>query len=172
VVITGAAGLIGRSIGPMLPEQWRVTCTDLVAAKGMDRLDVTDVGACRRAFEGADAVVHLAAVPDPEASWEQLGGPNVEGTVAVAQATVDSGVPRLVLASRLQAVSALPPAVQRRASDPPRPANLYGATKAFAEAVGSWVLRAAPRRWSRCESATSASTSHRTTRRRVTARRG
>lgn len=138
--MTGAAGLIGRSIRPMLPEQWRVTWTDLEAAKGIDPLDVTDVGTCRRAFEGADAVVHLAAVPDPEASWEQLRGPNVEGAVAVAQAAIDCGVPRLVLASSLQAVSAPPPTVQRRASDPPRPANLYGATKAFAEAIGSWVV--------------------------------
>jgi nucleoside-diphosphate-sugar epimerase len=123
----------------MLPAQWRVTRTDLEAGAGVDRLDVTDVGACRRAFEGADAVVHLAAVPDPDASWEQLRGPNVEGTVAVAQATVDCRVARLVLASSLQAVSAPPPTQQRRESDAPRPANLYGATKAFAEAVGSWV---------------------------------
>jgi nucleoside-diphosphate-sugar epimerase len=28
---------------------------------------------------------------------------------------------------------------QVRSSDPPRPANLYGATKGWAEAVGSWV---------------------------------
>jgi nucleoside-diphosphate-sugar epimerase len=44
-----------------------------------------------------------------------------------------------VLASSLQAVSATPSGTQIRATDPPRPANLYGATKAWAEALGSWV---------------------------------
>ena len=44
-----------------------------------------------------------------------------------------------MLASSQQAVSAYPDTLQRRAEDPPRPANLYGATKAWAEALGSWV---------------------------------
>jgi uronate dehydrogenase len=52
------------------------------------------------------------------------------------------GVRRLVLASSLQAVSGYRDEVQRRASDAPRPANLYGATKAWAEALGSWVAAA------------------------------
>jgi nucleoside-diphosphate-sugar epimerase len=144
VLVTGAAGLIGRSIDPMLPDRWDVTRTDRRGSPGIEGLDVTDVDACRRAFDGAEAVVHLAAVPDPAATWEQLREPNVQGVVAVAQAAVDCGVHRLVLASSLQAVSAPPSTVQRRAVDPPRPANLYGATKAFAEAVGSWVAATCP----------------------------
>jgi nucleoside-diphosphate-sugar epimerase len=144
VLVTGAAGLIGRSIDPMLPDRWDVTRTDRWESAGIEPLDVTDADACRRAFDGADAVVHLAAVPDPAATWEQLREPNVHGVVAVAQAAVDCGVRRLVLASSLQAVSAPPSTVQRRSADPPRPANLYGATKAFAEAVGSWVAATSP----------------------------
>jgi uronate dehydrogenase len=46
---------------------------------------------------------------------------------------------RLVLASSLQAVAAYPSGRQVRSVDAPRPANLYGATKAWAEALGSWV---------------------------------
>jgi UDP-glucose 4-epimerase len=139
VHITGSGGLIGRSIAPLLPSDWDVTRSDLRASAGVEALDVTDVGACRRAFDGVDAVVHLAAVPDPAATWEQLREPNVQGVVSVAQAAADCRVRRLVLASSLQAVSAPPATLQRRPGDPPRPANLYGATKAFAEAVGSWV---------------------------------
>jgi nucleoside-diphosphate-sugar epimerase len=48
-------------------------------------------------------------------------------------------VRRLVLASSIQAVSGYPEGVQIRPGDPPRPANLYGATKAWAEALGAWV---------------------------------
>ena len=49
------------------------------------------------------------------------------------------GVRRLVLASSVQAVSAYPESRQRRAGDAARPANLYGATKAWTEALGAWV---------------------------------
>ena len=83
--------------------------------------------------------MHLAAVPDPEATWGQLLPPNVIGLYNVARAAADAGVRRLVLASSLHAVGAYPQGTQRRVDDPARPANLYGATKAWAEAIGSWI---------------------------------
>lgn len=139
VVMTGAAGQIGRAVLPLLPDAWEVKSTDLTAGSGVVPLDVTDGAACASLFSGADAVIHLAAVPDPEADWSALLPVNVVGAHAVAQAAMDAGVRRLVLASSLQAVSAVPTGTQVRADDPPRPANLYGATKAWAEALGSWV---------------------------------
>ena len=139
VVVTGAGGLIGRTIAPLLPSGWDLLRTDLRAGDSVAALDVTDLDACRAAFLGADAVVHLAAVPDPDASWERLLPANVVGAHQVARAAGECGVRRLVLASSLQAVSATPSGTQIRATDPPRPANLYGATKAWAEALGSWV---------------------------------
>jgi nucleoside-diphosphate-sugar epimerase len=94
---------------------------------------------CRAAFDGADAVIHLAAEADPEASWTSLHPANVVGAYEVARAATDCGVRRLVLASSLQVVSGYPEGIERRAKDPPRPVNLYGATKAWAEALGAWV---------------------------------
>lgn len=138
VVLTGAAGSIGRAVGPRLASRWNLHLTDV--APGADAvLDVTDIDACRGAFRGADAVVHLAGVPDPDASWTELLPVNVAGTHQVARAAMDCGVRRLVLAGSLQAVSGYPPGRQTRTVDAPRPANLYGATKAWAEALGSWV---------------------------------
>ena len=52
---------------------------------------------------------------------------------------MDCRVRRLVLASSLHAVSMRTAPRQVRPEDAPRPSNLYGATKAWAEAVGSWV---------------------------------
>jgi nucleoside-diphosphate-sugar epimerase len=63
---------------------------------------------------GADAVVHLAAIPDPEASWERLLPANVVGVYQVVQAAVSGGVRRLVLASSLHAVSAVSDQTQLR----------------------------------------------------------
>lgn len=138
VVLTGAGGRIGRAIFPLLPADWDVLRTDLEASEDVAALDVTDADACHRVFTGADAVVHLAAVPDPAASWEQLLPANVLGTYHVAEAAAACGVRRLVLASSLHAVS-VPSETQLRETDPPRPGNLYGATKAWAEALGAWL---------------------------------
>ncbi len=129
VVVTGAAGTIARAVSPMLPPEWDLHLTD-VQPGSTDELDVTDLDACRTAFAGADAVVHLAAGPDPTATWEDLLPANVIGAYHVVQAAIDSGVRRLVLASSLQAMSGYPFDRQLRTVDAPMPANLYGASKA------------------------------------------
>ena len=146
VLITGAAGTIGSQLVPRLGGRWRLLATDLRprARAQIEALDVTDSVGCRAMFAGADAVVHLAADPDPQADWNRLRGPNIEGAYVVAAAARDCGVRRLVLASSLQAVSAYPDQRQRRAGDPPLPANLYGASKAWAEALGAWVGASSP----------------------------
>lgn len=81
VVVTGAAGRIGRAITPLLPSNWELQLTDRMPANGIGTLNVNDPDACRLAFAAADAVVHLAAVPDPSAPWETLMRPNVMGGV-------------------------------------------------------------------------------------------
>lgn len=139
VVVTGAAGAIGSLIMSRLSARWEIRATDVQPGTRIEVLDVTDQDRCRAVFEGADAVVHLAANPDPRSDWASLRGPNVHGAYAVAAAARESGVRRLVLASSVQAVSAYPATRQRRSDDPPRADNLYGATKAWAEALGSWV---------------------------------
>jgi NAD+ dependent glucose-6-phosphate dehydrogenase len=139
VVVTGAAGAIGRLIVARLAGRWDILATDMAPGAGIDRLDVTDMDRCLERFRGADVVLHLAANSSPEASWEALRGPNVEGAYVVAAAAREVGVPRLVLASSQQGVNGYPATRQRRAEDAPRPQNLYGATKAWVEALGSWV---------------------------------
>lgn len=139
VVVTGAAGRIGAVVLDQLSSRWVIRATDLQPADGIEALDVTDVERCAATFRDADAVVHLAADPSPHAEWSDLRGPNVDGAYAVAAAAREAGVRRLVLASSVQAMTAYPETLQLRAADAPRPANLYGATKAWAEALGSWV---------------------------------
>ena len=138
-MITGAAGRIGAAVCAALAGRWDVVGVDIKEADGVARLDVTDDAACRETFTGADAVVHLAADPDPEAAWDSLLPANVVAPYQVATAAAACGVRRLVLASSLHAVSAEPRVRQRRATDQPRPANLYGATKAWAEALGATI---------------------------------
>lgn len=55
VVVTGAAGSIGRAVSPLLAPRWDLQLTD-VASGSAAVLDVTDVDACRGAFKGAGCV--------------------------------------------------------------------------------------------------------------------
>lgn len=139
VVVTGAAGRIGTVVLDKLADRWQIRATDLTPSGGIEELEITDFERCLDTFQGADAVVHLAANPNPHAEWAALSGPNVDGAYAVAAAARECGVRRLVLASSVQAVLGYPDTLQRRVGDAPRPANLYGATKAWAEALGGWV---------------------------------
>lgn len=141
LLLTGAAGRIGRAVLPALSERWQVVATDL-PGKGCAVLDVTDLAACRQACAGSDAVVHMAGNPSIEAPWEELLPANVIGAYNIAQAAMDAAVRRLVLASSIQAVIGYPKSRQMRAEDRVRPDNLYGATKAWSEALGSWVASA------------------------------
>lgn len=139
MVVTGAAGRIGQAVCAVLADRWDLVPVDLTPAPGVSVLDVTDGAACREVFAGADAVVHLAADPDPEADWDDLLPANIEAPYQVATAAATCGVRRLVLASSLHAVGGYPEGRQRRATDRPRPINLYGATKAWAEALGAMI---------------------------------
>ncbi len=143
VVMTGAGGKIGTAITPLLPPEWDLRRNDLRPGCD-DVLDITDLDACRAAFADADAVVHLAAIPDPRAGWAELLPANVVGAHNVAAAAADAGVPRLVMAGSGQAVAGYPPDIQVRPGDRARPKNLYGATKAWTEALGSWIAASTP----------------------------
>jgi nucleoside-diphosphate-sugar epimerase len=74
VVVTGAAGSIERAVSPSLGPLWDLCLTDAAPGAGTV-LDVTDQEACRTAFSGADAVVHLASVSDPAASGRSCSRP-------------------------------------------------------------------------------------------------
>jgi UDP-N-acetylglucosamine 4,6-dehydratase len=83
--------------------------------------DVRDGNRLRRAMQGADVVVHAAAmkqVPVCEYNPAEAVKTNVDGAQNVIDAAIDAGVPRTVALSTDKAVN---------------PVNLYGATKLCAE---------------------------------------
>jgi nucleoside-diphosphate-sugar epimerase len=146
VLLTGAAGRIGTAFREAHGERYRFRLADLdvdrlAETPGPDhevvRLDIAEADACRKACAGIDTVVHLAADPSPEADWESSLLPNnIEGVVNVFRAASEAGCRRVVFASSVHAVGGLQD--EGIADDaPPRPVNLYGASKAFGEAVAS-----------------------------------
>ena len=167
LLITGAAGRVGSFYRRWLHEtgqvgeaahQWRLRLTDVrrqeEAAEGPEgpesaqeevvagpEIDLADLEVARRVVRGAHSVVHLAADPSPRADfYGSLLDRNVKAPYNVLQAAVEAGVRRVILCSSINAVNGYPAQRQVRASDVPFPGNVYGATKAFSEALaGAFV---------------------------------
>lgn len=87
------------------------------------------------AMKGIDIVLNLAANPNTPAEFKDLIEPNIIGTYNVLEAARLSGVRRVIMASSVHAVKGYDEGKEVRGYDAPRPINLYGATKAFVEAM-------------------------------------
>jgi len=151
VAITGAAGDIGRLTLAELDEH---TLTPIIHRPHDDIeglvLDVADREAVVDALEGADVVFHLAANPSPSASWDEVRGPNVEGTYNVYHAAAEHDLERVVFASTNHVVHAynasesnstggtVPDPRPVYHDDVPRPDSFYGVSKVAGEALGSY----------------------------------
>jgi uronate dehydrogenase len=143
IVLTGAAGLIGRALREPLRERAeRVRLVDREAVEPADgreeafTADLSDLGAARRALAGTEAVVHLAGIPAEDA-FERLLEANVRATYNVFEAARLGGVERVVLASSNHATGFYRRDERVSPADRPRPDSLYGVTKVFGEALGS-----------------------------------
>lgn len=104
MVVTGAAGWVGRKLVARLADRNDVdlVASDVRAAfEGCLALDVRDAAAVHDALEGADVVVHLAAVVDPPPGMtrETQHAIDVGGTRHVLDACLEQGVRRLVVTS-------------------------------------------------------------------------
>jgi nucleoside-diphosphate-sugar epimerase len=143
VLVTGALGRVATALVPALDTRYALRLLDRdggsAGASGGSVVvgDVQDHRVLDEALEGVDAVVHLAANPNPDAIWADLREPNVEGFVALLEAADRHGVCHVVFASSVHAMGAHEGAGHWPvdAAWPPGPCCPYGATKAFNEAL-------------------------------------
>jgi nucleoside-diphosphate-sugar epimerase len=148
VVVTGASGRVGRALVPGLRERYslrlhsRSTSLETLAAVGDETVtgDIEQLDTARSIVRGARAVVHLAGQARADASWEQVLGPNIVGTRSILEASRLESVPRVILASTNHVTGQYDlardwPIDTRRAIAPD---GVYGVSKAFGEALGSW----------------------------------
>ncbi|MBE1877700.1 NAD-dependent epimerase/dehydratase family protein [Myceligenerans pegani] len=124
VVVVGATGNVGTALLRALHREPRITSLLGMARRFPDRgaapyrhaewrpVDVAAEGAgeamiaaLAEAFRGADAVVHLAWLVQPNRERDLLRRTHVDGTRRVAEAAVRAGVPHLVVASSVGAYS-------------------------------------------------------------------
>jgi nucleoside-diphosphate-sugar epimerase len=166
VLITGAAGRVGRAITDHLSDEvYDFTLLDVVEAEGPGNpvvADVRDYEVIRPSFEGQDAVVHLALIREGEddgftagsreVGWSDDLRSNLEGINNVYEAAIDAGVDSLVFASSNHALGMVEvrnaPAVYHDQGivaghdEPHRPDSRYGLSKSYGEDLGRLAAEA------------------------------
>lgn len=149
VVVTGAAGVIGRILLPHLASRYRVRALDVRDVAAVPNVEptrgsVTDSALLQDLFAACTYVLHLAT--GSSRGWDGLLEVEIEGTRAVFDAAAAAGVQRVVFAStnhvagglELDRVRGLTSSRAGRV-DVVRPDTPYGAAKAFGEAYGRFI---------------------------------
>jgi len=141
VVLTGAAGTIGRAVVPLLARRHELRLVDIAPPTDAAQwpgtwttCSVADAAALTAALTGADALIHLAGISS-EAAWTDLLAANVDGTRVALESAQAAGVRRVLLASSIHAVGYLPGS--RADEHAARPDTYYGVTKVAMEALGA-----------------------------------
>jgi nucleoside-diphosphate-sugar epimerase len=155
VLITGVYGLIGNIVYRRLVERGdevyglarRQAPSDRIPEERLERVPadrfclghLEDEETVQRAVAGMDVVIHMAADADGLSGWETIMPSNVVGTYHVLETSRQAGVERdtepyqaLFEARYGDVHGAILPVTHR---DPPRPPNLYAASKVWGEAL-------------------------------------
>lgn len=143
ILVTGAAGAIGRAVRTHLLDRGHVVT-------GLDRGDgpapwftgsIQDRTLVDAAVTGQEVIVHLAATPDQSDFIDDLMPNNVGGTYRIFQAALRHGVKRVLMASTLRTVS-LRKHVDTEwvpnEEDEARPHDEYSLSKVMCEDMGSF----------------------------------
>lgn len=153
ILITGLSGLIGGAVARRLLGRYALTALNRRPVDGVRTIQasIADPDAIQSAFEGQDVVVHLAAVVNTAATWDEVLAINVAGTYNVFEAARRAGVQRVIFASSGTAIGGYAHQLPYKAllegdyAAVPRPwpmltheslphaASLYGVSKVFGE---------------------------------------
>ena len=146
VIVTGGAGFIGSNLVDKLSKQNSVTVVDDLSTGKMENIahlknidfilgSITDLGLLKKAFEGAEYVFHLAALPSVQRSVDDplaSNAANVDGTLNVLLAARDCGVKKVIYASS-SAVYGDEPTLPKREDMMPGPLSPYAVGKITGE---------------------------------------
>ncbi len=154
IVVTGGSGGAGRFVvRDLLDHGYEVRNLDIVPPGTEDcpyvHVDMTDYGAVFAAFHGYDAVVHLAANPQPDFDFvtgaDRFKG-NTVSTYNAFQAAVALGMERVVWASSETALgfpfeNVRPDSVPVDETHAPKPQNSYALSKVVCEQLAEHMNR-------------------------------
>ncbi|GKZ15224.1 NAD(P)-dependent oxidoreductase [Haladaptatus sp. T7] len=113
--------------------------------------DIAEYEKVRDAFEGQDAVVHLAAYPYTDGDWGEILEPNIIGMYNALEAAREAKVESFVFGSTNHVMGMYEQAHKPELysptydlviddTDPVRPDSYYGASKSFGEDLGRYYV--------------------------------
>lgn len=142
LVLTGAAGNMGRELRPLLRPTYRLrsTARQDLAPEGEESCltgDLADPDFCQTLLRGADGVLHLAGAVGPGLSFEDTLDANYRVVLNLLEACRREGVKRFLFASSHHAVGLHPADVTLDHTSAPAPDGYYGLSKIFGEAAGA-----------------------------------
>ncbi len=154
IVVTGAAGRLGRRVVQLLVDQGReVRATDRVPADELPaefvRCELSDAAGVMDLLRGADAVVHMGAIPGPQrADPRVIFENNVAGDFNVMMAAAELGLRRVVFSSSAFGMgwahdgnAFVPLYLPLDEEHPMMPFEPYGLTKQVGEDIGRMIAR-------------------------------
>jgi uronate dehydrogenase len=167
VLITGAAGRIGRTLADGLRDRYalrllfhRTVPEEYAAAVARSRetgrpvglegsttevfaADIGDLEAMVRACDGVAHAVHMAADPRVQAPWSDILQANIIGTYNVYEAAHRAGARKVVFGSSNHATGYYEKeGVYTTPEMPVRPDSYYGISKVFGEVMGRYYADA------------------------------
>ncbi|KAF2722108.1 putative UDP-galactose 4-epimerase [Polychaeton citri CBS 116435] len=113
IAITGSRGSVGKETVRLCAERGHHTVQvnrtdqeyDGTPNSEMRTADATDYDACLKSFEGCDAIIHLAAIPNPRKNpHHQVHSNNVVGAFNGLHAAAELGIRRFCYASSVNAI--------------------------------------------------------------------
>jgi len=149
VLVTGGAGFIGsHSVDKLLSEDFEVWVLDNFSSGRMENIahttgakfhvvkgDIRDYDAVNKAVKNVDAVFHEAALVDVALSVKNpllFDDVNVDGTLNLLKASIDSNVKRFIFASSAAVYGDSKPA-KKKENMPLKPISPYGVSKLTSE---------------------------------------
>ncbi|MBI1244368.1 MAG: NAD-dependent epimerase/dehydratase family protein [Alphaproteobacteria bacterium] len=142
VLLTGAAGDVGRRITPMLKAAYGdVVLSDLKEPSDTHGLsfvkaDLADFAQVAAAVRGVEGIVHLGGY-SVEGPWESILSANIVGCYNLFEAARQAGTKRIIFASSNHAVGFYPRSTTIPHDVTVLPDSRYGVSKAFGEALGA-----------------------------------
>lgn len=141
ILLTGAAGALGRRLRPFLKGHCRILrATDIAtldpagAGEEVVQADLADPDAVLATTRDVNAVVYMAGA-GREASYDEIYSGHMRGLYNVFEGARKNGVRRVVWASSIHAVGFHPFSRTLDLTERPRPDSTYGIAKAYGEAV-------------------------------------
>ena len=150
VLVTGAAGNIGSYFAEQSHRRYdlRLMVREHEDAKDVENIrrfgeivtaELSQLDRLKEICRGIDTVLHLAANPSPNATWDSVLSDNITGTYHAFVAAKSAACRRVIYASSIHAVSGYPPDVQVKTNEPVNPGDLYGVSKCFGEALARYM---------------------------------